>query len=186
MKKTIGTFGLIAGAILSVMMLATIPFMDTIGFDRGEIIGYTSMVLAFLLVFFGVRSYRENVGGGEVTFGRALAVGSLIVVVASMCYTATWEVIYFKITPDFTTKYAAHMVDKARKSGASEAAIDAKVAEMKELSKMYENPLMNAAVTMLEPLPVGLVIALVSAGVLRRKRREGSPELARPMSVVSG
>ena len=52
--------------------------MDAIGFDRGEIIGYTSMVLAFLLIFFGVRSYRDNVAGGTVRFGRAFAVGALI------------------------------------------------------------------------------------------------------------
>ena len=71
MKKTVLTFGLISGAILSAMMLATLPFLDRIGFDRGEIIGYTSMVVAFLLIFFGVRSYRDNVAGGTVGFGRA-------------------------------------------------------------------------------------------------------------------
>jgi Protein of unknown function (DUF4199) len=69
MKKTVLTFGLIGGAILAAMMFATLPFMDKIGFDRGEIIGYTTMILAFLLVFFGIRSYRENVGGGQITFG---------------------------------------------------------------------------------------------------------------------
>ncbi|HEU4454352.1 MAG TPA: DUF4199 domain-containing protein, partial [Longimicrobium sp.] len=76
MKKTVWTFGLISGGILSAMMLLTIPFMDEIGFDRGVVIGYATMVAAFLLVFFGVRSYRDNVAGGEVGFGRALAVGS--------------------------------------------------------------------------------------------------------------
>src|SRR5688500_19890895 len=97
MQKTVLTFGLIAGAILSVMMLATLPFMDAIGFDRGEVIGYTTMVLAFLLIFFGVRSYRDNVAGGSVSFGRALAVGSLIAVVASVCYVVTWQIIYYKL-----------------------------------------------------------------------------------------
>ena len=184
MKKTVLTFGLISGGILSVMMLATLPFLDTIGFGRSEVIGYATMVLAFLLVFFGIRSYRENVGGGEVGFGRAFAVGTLIVIVASLCYTATWQVIYYKITPDFSAKYSAYVVDQARKSGASQAAIDAKTAEMKEFAKMYENPLMNAAITMLEPLPVGIVIALVSAGVLRRKRRDGSAVLAGSASAA--
>ena len=81
MKKTVWTFGLIAGGILSAMMLLTMPFIDRIGTDHGEVIGYTTMVLAFLLVFFGIRSYRDNVGGGTVGFGRALAVGSLIVLI---------------------------------------------------------------------------------------------------------
>lgn len=170
MKKTVWTFGLISGAILSVMMLATIPFQDRIGFDRGEIIGYTTMVLAFLLVFFGIRSYRDNVGGGTVSFGRAFAVGALITVIASACYVATWEVIYYKLTPDFRAKYEAYMVQKAKAQGATQADIDARIAEMKKFSDLYQNPLVNAAVTFLEPLPVALLITLISAGVLSRRR----------------
>lgn len=178
MKKTVWTFGLISGAILSAMMLLTIPFMDRIGFDRGMIVGYTTMVLAFLLVFFGVRSYRDNVAGGEVGFGRALAVGSLIVLVASLCYVATWEVIYFNFAPDFMERMQAHVVEKARAGGESPAAIQARIAEMERFAEMYRNPAINAAITLLEPLPVGLVFALVSAGILSRKRRSEQAALA--------
>ena len=170
MKKTVLTFGLIAGAILSAMMLVTIPFMDAIGFDRGEIIGYTSMVVAFLLIFFGVRSYRDNVAGGSVSFGRALGVGALIAVVASLCYVATWEVIYFKITPDFVTWYQAHVLEKAREDGESPEAIARKKEEMDKFAELYRNPAINAAITFVEPLPVALIVALVSAGVLSRRK----------------
>src|SRR5687768_10069858 len=104
MKKIVLTFGLIAGGILSAMMLVTLPFQDAIGFDRGEIIGYTSMMVAFLLIFFGVKSFRDNVAGGSVTFGRAFAVGAQIALVASICYVATWQVIYYKLAPDFGAK----------------------------------------------------------------------------------
>ena len=174
MRKTVLTFGLIAGAVLSVMMLVTIPFIDSIGFDRAEVIGYTTMVLAFLLVYFGVRSYRDNVAGGSVSFGRAFAVGALIVAVASVCYVATWQIIYYKLTPDFMGKYQAHVVEQARAKGESQAAIDKRVAEIQGYVAMYSNPAMNVAITFLEPLPVGLVFALVSAGVLRRRSRRGA------------
>lgn len=174
MKKTVLTFGLISGAILSTMMLATLPFLDRIGFDRGEIIGYTSMVVAFLLIFFGVRSYRDNVAGGTIGFGRAFAVAALISVVASLCYVATWEVIYWKLTPDFGTKYQAHILDKARKNGESEDAIARKKTELDGFLKLYENPAINVAITFLEPLPVAMVVSLVSAGVLRRRRTPSS------------
>lgn len=176
MKRVVLTFGLIAGAILSGMMLATIPFMDAIGFDWGTIIGYTSMVLAFLLIYFGVRSYRDNVAGGTVRFGRAFAVGALIAVVASLCYVATWEVIYFRIAPDFMAKMQTHMLDKARADGANADAIARKKAEMDEFAELYSNPAINAAITFVEPLPVGLIVALVSAGVLSR-RRKGAVEV---------
>ena len=171
MRKIVLTFGLIAGAILSVMMLITLPFHDQIGFDKGLVIGYTTMVLAFLMVFFGVKSYRDNVGGGRVTFGRAFLVGLLITLVASVCYVATWQVIYYRFMPDYLDKYAAYSVAKARKSGASDAKIAAQVKEMAEFQEMYKNPLVNVAFTLLEPLPVGILFTLVTAGVMSRKRR---------------
>jgi hypothetical protein len=170
MKKTVLTFGLISGVILSAMMLITLPFHDAIGFDRGMIVGYTTMVLGFLLIFFGIRSYRDNVAGGSVRFGRALAVGVLIGVVASLCYVATWEVVYFNFQSDYLKKYQAYTLEKARASGETEEAIAAKKAELEKFEAMYQNPAINAAFTILEPLPVALVIALVSAGVLSRRR----------------
>ena len=171
MKKIVLTFGLISGAILSGMMVITLPFHDALGFDRSLILGYTSMVLGFLLVFFGVRSYRDNIAGGMVRFGRALVVGALIAVVASLCYVATWEVVFFRFAPDYLTKYQAHMLEKARAEGASEEAISQKKAEMDQFAVMYRNPAINAALTFAEPLPVGLVFALVSAGVLSRRKK---------------
>ncbi len=173
MKKIVLTFGLIGGAMLSAMMLVTIPFQDQIGFDKGAIIGYTTMVLSFLMVFFGVKSYRDNLADGKIGFGRAFKVGFLITMVASTCYVATWQLVYYKLSPDFLDKYAAYAVEKAKKSGASAETIAAQQKEMQEFKVMYQNPLANIAITFLEPLPVGLLFTLVTAGVLSRKRREG-------------
>jgi hypothetical protein len=178
MKKIVLTFGLISGAILSAMMLLTLPFMDSIGFDRGEIIGYTTMVLAFLLIFFGVRSYRDNVAGGAVGFRRALGVGSLIAVVASVCYVATWQVVYYKLAPDFGDKYKAYAVENVKSSGDSPEEIATQLAQMDKYMELYRNPAINIAITFIEPLPLGLVFAIVSAGILSRKRRREDPALA--------
>ena len=180
MKKTVLTFGLIGGAIMAAMMFATLPFIDKIGFDKGEIVGYTTMILAFLLVFFGIRSYRENVGGGRITFGRAFAVGILITVVACACYVVAWEIIYFKFMPDFVDKYASYAVEKVRASGASQQSIDATVEQMKNFKALYDNPFINAAITFVEPFPIGLIVTLISAAFLRKKsigaaRDDGQP-----------
>ena len=157
--------------MLSAMMLMTAPFLEQIGFDKGEIIGYTTMVAAFLMVYFGVKSYRDNVAGGSVTFGRAFVVGLMITIVASVCYVATWQVVYYKLAPDFIEKYAAHATEKTKKSGATDAQIALQKKEMAEFVEMYKKPLVNIAFTFLEPLPVGLLFTLVTAGVLSRKRR---------------
>ena len=171
MKKTVWTYGLISGAVASALMAATIPFQDESGFDHSLLLGYATIVLSFLLIYFGVRSYRDNVGKGRISFGRALAVGSLIGLIASLCYVATWQVVYFKFMPDFMTRYGAHELEKMRAAGASEAAIAQKKVEQDEFEKAYQNPAINAAYTILEPLPVALIIALISAGVLSRRKR---------------
>src|SRR3954465_13846338 len=130
MKNTVIKYGLISGALISLMMVLTIPFHEQIGFETsGLVVGYTTMVLAFLLIYFGVRSYRDTVGGGTVRFGRALALGVMIAAVSSVCYVATWEVMYFKFMPDFMDKYAAHEAANARARGASEEQIAALKAE---------------------------------------------------------
>lgn len=169
MKKVIVTFGVISGAISSVLMIGTMLFADRIGFDRGYFLGYTTIVLSFLLVYFGIRSYRDEVAGGMISFGKGFAVGISITLISCVFYVLTWEVLYFKFMPDFMDKWSAHAVEKLRAAGASDATILAKAQEMKKYKEMYDNPLTNAAMTFLEPFPVGLLITLISAAVLRRK-----------------
>ena len=175
MKRVVLTFGLIAGAILSAMMAITVPLAEKIGFDKGMIIGYTTMVLAFLLVFFGVRSYRDTVGGGRISFLRALGVGLLIMAIASICYVVTWEIIYHKFLPDFTEKYTAHAIENVRNSGKPPDEIAKEIQDMKQMMALYNgNIFFNMAVTFLEPLPVGLLMTLISALVLRRREPKES------------
>lgn len=169
MTKYIWKFGLIGGAVLAGLMLAALPLENVIGYDRAVLVGYGTMVLGFLFVFLGIRAYREDVGGGTVTFWRAFALGLAITAVGSTCYTLAWEAYFFGTKSDFTAKYAAHEIARARASGASAADVAALTQEMHDFGEKYQNPVYNAAVTFLEPLPVGLLIALVSAAALRRR-----------------
>jgi hypothetical protein len=98
--------------------------------------------------------------------------------VASACYVATWEVIYFKFMPDFLAKYSAHQLETARAKGATQAELDKKSAEMKKFAEMYKNPVVNAAMTLMEPLPLGLIVALISAGIVSRRRRPNEVPVA--------
>jgi len=169
MKRTVLIFGLLSGALISGMMLASLRFMTVVDFRKGEVFGYTGIVLGALLVFFGVRSYRENVAGGKLSFGRGLGVGVLIALVSSFCYVATWEVLYFGVMPGIGDKLSACMVDRVKASGASQAEVDEMVAQTETFKKLWANPLTNAAVTFVEPFPIGLAAALISAAVLRRR-----------------
>jgi len=171
MKKTILIFGLISGAVAALLVFSTMPFVYRIGFDKGLILGYTVIVVSLLLVPFGIRSYRENVGGGKISFGRAFAVGILITLISCIGYVLAWEIVYYNFLPDFAEKYTAYMVEKARASGATQQAIDATLQEMKGMKAMLDNPLTFAAIGFTEPFPVGLIITTISAAILRKKPR---------------
>ena len=166
MKKIVLTYGLISGVIGAGLLLAHVPFMD--GSNKGLIYGYAGIVLSALLIFFGVRSYRENVGNGRLSFGRGLAVGVLIALISSACYVATWEVVYFT-----NRSVADHVFDKPvadlRAKGAPQAEIDAAVQKTESFRKLYANPFVNIALTFTEPFPVGLLMTLIAAIVLPRR-----------------
>ena len=168
MKKIVLTFGLLSGVLSATLMTANMLFIDSIGFDRGLYVGYTVIVISFLFVYFGIRSYRDNVLGGRITFGKAFQAGILITLISCVFYVGTWLVTYRNFFPDFGEKYAAYLVEDKRASGASQAEIDKTIEEGKAMNEMLENPLINAAVTFTEPFPVGLLITLISAAVLRK------------------
>ncbi len=171
MRKIVLTFGLIAGVVMSTMMVVTIPFADSMGQGTGMLLGYTGMVLASLLIYVGVRQYRENEGGGQIRFGQAFRVAIGISAIATVCYVFTWELVYRNAYQDFGEKYAEMQLEGERKRGATEAELEAKRAELAVFWERYKaNMLLRWGLTSLEPLPVVLLFSLVSAGLLSRKR----------------
>lgn len=172
MKKTVLTFGLISGVVMSVLVFAILPFHDQIGFDRGVYVGYTTMLMAFLLVFFGIRSYRENVGGGQISFLKAFQVGILISLITCVFYVVTWEIVYFNFLPNFFEKYTAYLVEKAHASGASPEQLAQQVEQAKQMKALFDNKFLSAVIIFVaEPLPVGVAMTLISAAILRKRRQ---------------
>ena len=182
MQKTVLRFGLASGVILLALsaVMMTLCMNGTIDFDNSEVLGYSTMVLAFLMVFFGVRSYRDNVAGGAIGFGKAFLVGLGITLITCAVYVIAWEITYFNFIPDFLDRYSASVLAKMQAAGESEAAIRKATADMAELAKNYDNPVYNSAITFMEVFPVGLIVTLVSAAILRRKPGDGAPESALP------
>jgi len=169
MKKTVLTFGLISGLIISVLMGGSLLLADRIGSGHSMAVGYTIMVASFLLIYFGIRSYRDNELAGQISFGRAFTCGILITLITSICYVAMWEVLYFNFMPHFMDGYFAAQIHKVQSSGLDAVTIAAQVAAIQRSAQLYQNPFVNMAYTLIEPLPVGLIITLVSAAILRRK-----------------
>jgi hypothetical protein len=174
MKKTVLTFGLISGLIISVLMSGSLLLADKIGSGHSMALGYTIMVASFLLIYFGIRSYRDNDLAGQISFGRAFTCGILITLVTTACYVAMWEVLYFNFMPHFMDSYFAAQIHTVQSSGLDPTATAAQIAAIQHSQQLYQNPFVNMAYTFIEPFPVGLIISLISAAVLRRRAPVGS------------
>jgi hypothetical protein len=173
MKKNIIIYGAIAGILVSTFMLVTVNYIShcegNVDYDTSMLIGYASMLVAFSLVFVGIRNYRDKYNQGIISFGKAFRIGILIVLIASTIYVVAWMIDYYFFIPDFAEKYAANTIAKLKTSGASQIEIDKETKEMAEFARMYKNPLFNALMTYVEILPVGLIVTVISSLVLRRK-----------------
>ena len=169
MKKTVLTFGLIAGVIISVLMDSSLLLANKIGPGHSMALGYTIMVASFLLIYYGIRSYRDNTLAGQISFGRAFACGILITLITTVCYVATWEILYFNFMPHFMDGYFSAQIHKVQSSGLDPATTATRVAAILRSQQLYQNPFVNMAYTSMEPLPVGIIISLISAAVLRRR-----------------
>lgn len=172
MKKIIITNGLIAGAIVSLMFVISYPLMEKgiLDYDSGMITGYASMVIALSVIFFGIKTYRDQYQNGAITFGQGFKIGILIALIAGVMYALTWEVYYNTVAQDFTQKYTEHYMEKMKARGASEAEMKTTLAEMESFNELYKNPVVRFLWTLgMELMPVGLIITLISAAILRKR-----------------
>lgn len=169
MRKIVLTFGFIAGLVMSAMLAITIPFQDQLSGGAGMAVGYASMIAASMMIYVGIRQYRDVELGGEIRFGQAFKVGMFISLIAIACYVVTWEIVYTNFLPDFGEQYMEQMLERARAAGASAEELARQSTEQAEFWQTYKtNMLVRMGFTALEPLPVVLLFSLVSAGLLRR------------------
>jgi hypothetical protein len=139
--------------------------------EFGELIGYASMIVALSMIFFGIKSYRDDYHSGTVTFGKGVQIGLLITAIATVMYAGSWE-IALKTQPklgNYMADYTANYLEKMKAQGASEAEVQKQAEEMAVWNERYKNPLIRFGMVMMEILPVGIIITLLSAAILRRK-----------------
>ena len=177
MKKNVLVFGLISGLVVSVVMGINMVIMhNSTNADHGSgsmVIGYLIMLVAFSLIFVAVKNYRDKQNGGVISFGKAFKMGLLIALIASTMYVIMWALLYNLYMPDFMDKYCAKMIEDARATS-TPAELQKVVDEMNGYKEMYKNPLFFALFTYLEILPVGVLVSLVAALILKRKKVAGT------------
>jgi len=170
MLRIILIYGVVGGLIVAVPMLVsmlttpagTIP-------ENSALYGYASMLLAFTMVFVGIKHYRDKVQGGVIGFLPALGVGLGISAVASLFWVVGWE-ITLATGFDFGSAYLDSVVAAAQARSAPATELERIRAETAQFLEMYANPLFRLPITFVEMFPIGVLISLVSAGLLRNSR----------------
>ena len=173
MKKNVIIFGLISGAWIATMGIYTAAACyNNPEFKGNDFLGYASMIIAFSFIFIGIRNYRNKFNNGVITFGQAFKTGLYISLIASTLYVVVWLVDYYVFIPDFLDQYIDHVLYRAQIDGASQPELDEKASQMADFKELYRNPLFVVLITYSEVLPIGLIITIVSALILKRKSKD--------------
>lgn len=172
MKKIIVKNGLFAGLIVTAFMVyGTYSLISNPeDFKPSYVLGFTGMILAFIFIFIGIKQYRDQINSGSITFGKGLKIGALIALIASCVYVGVWLIEYYCFFPDFMDKYSAFAIKQAESNTELTAAeIQKEISKINDMKESYKNPVMVILWTFLEILPLGLIVALISALILKRK-----------------
>ncbi|MBL7833522.1 MAG: DUF4199 domain-containing protein [Cyclobacteriaceae bacterium] len=173
MRRIVLVYGLIAGGILGAMFFITAPLWDSgvITLDNGMFVGYGTMVVSLSLVFFGVKSYRDNHKQGVITFGQGFKVGILITLIACALYALSWEVAYHTVSKGFSEEMEAYQEKEIRKKASNETELKEKLEAAKKEVELYKSSFIFRFMFsfLFEVFPVGLLITLITAALLRNK-----------------
>jgi hypothetical protein len=167
---------LIRYGLASGLIIASILFGTTVGLQNhipsqavGMAIGYAGMLLAFSMIVLAIRQHRDGNLGGVIGFWPALGLGLGISLIATIFYVLAWEAALAVTGMDFGGEYAAALVAAAQKSGDA-AAIARAQAEGAQFAANYAKTWWRVGVTITEILPVGVIVSLIAAGWLSRRR----------------
>ncbi len=173
MLRNILTYGIIAGLIVGIPLFTIGVTLEQghVGGAWGMVVGYTIMLIALTTVFVAIKRRRDTELGGVIRFWPAFGYGLAISSVAGLIYVGAWELAMQFMDADFAATYAQATIEAARVGGASAAEIARITADMAEFTTMYADPLMRVLMTFfMEFFPVGVLVSLVSAALLRNSR----------------
>jgi hypothetical protein len=171
MLKTILIYGAVAGLIVGVpLTVLTLSMSGEHMMKWGMLVGYATMLLAFTTIFVAIKAQRDGPGGGVIRFLPAFGLGIGIAFVASLVYVAAWEIGSGLSGGDFAAVYSHAMIEKQKAAGVSGADLARYAADMESFRRSYANPLFRLPMTFIEIFPVGLLVSLIAAGLLRNPR----------------
>ena len=171
MLRYILIYGAIAGAVVGVPLSAlTLTMSGKAMMHYGMLVGYLTMLIALSAVFLAIKRHRDVDLGGVIKFWPALALGLGVSAVAGVIYVIAWEASCALAHADFAGSYAHAMIAQQQAKGVSGAALERFRGEMEQFKLQYANPFYRWPMTFIEIFPVGAIVSLFSAALLRNSR----------------
>lgn len=171
MLRTILKYGVIAGLVVGGFMVGTVAvFSGMPPLKYGMLIGYTTMLIALSAVFVGIKRHRDVDRGGVIGFWPAFGVGLGISFIAGIFYVLAWEAVQVTTHMDFATSYSKAIIASEKARGVSAETLAKLSADMEAFKVQYADPMFRLPMTFVEIFPVGVLVSLVSAGLLRNSR----------------
>lgn len=174
MKKNVLVFGLLYGLIVTAFMIySSVNCYYNANFKSNEVVGYAGMLIAASFIYIGIKNYRDKFNNGAITFGKAFKIGLLITLVASTFYVLVWVIEYYVFLPDWMDKYCTHLITEAKAAGDNQVKMEKTNELVDTYKKIYSNPFYVVLATYVEVLPIGLIVSLICALILKRKSKTG-------------
>ena len=170
MPKIAITYGILSGTITIMTLILGLMVSEGGSFLSSELFGYLTMLVALSMIFIGIKRYRDQELGGVIRFLPAFAMGLAIAAIAGVIYTLVWELYSISTDYAFIDSYVNSAIEAKRAAGLSGDGLAQEIAKLEELRADYDKFYIRMPMTFLEIFPVGLVIALFSAALLRNPK----------------
>lgn len=171
MLNRILSFGVAAGLVVGILLVGiVVSNPDQPPSTLGMVLGYLIMLVALSLVFVAIKRHRDIDLGGVIRFWRAFGLGLGVSFVASLVYVLAWEVALAWTGVDFAASWTTMLIEQEKAKGVTGPALEQFIAGMEQFKRDYANPMYRLPMTFTEIFPLGAIVSLISAAILRNSR----------------
>ena len=161
--------GLILG-LIGVVYTLVIWILD-LSFNKN--IGYLFLLVEIVILFFLIKSYRDNHMHGTISYGQALGAGVIIFLYATIITSIFSYLLNTVIDPDLMQKGLAAQEQVLLDRGLTQEQVDQ---ALKVAGKMMK-PAISIPIGLIVNMFFGLILSLIVAAFVRK---EGNPLVETP------
>jgi len=160
-------------ASIGILYSLVLYFLDK---TADKSLGYVSIVIQFVVLFFLLKSYRDNFMHGQITYGQSVGAGVIISLYNAIAVSLFTYILYTYIDPGLVTKQLAIAEEGMRaKGGLSESQIDTAM----QFTAKFMKPAVLAITGVFVGVFFGTIISMILSIFIKR---ESNPLIDAPQN----